>query len=240
MIIQKKFRASKYHKEERKMKRIFAVMAVLAAVALIGAGVAMAGISNTKHNLSNSASPSGRTYFATSTNEICVFCHTPHNSSGTQPLWNRAVNNTGFTTYGTTMAGTTTGATASSETMLCFSCHDGVSALDVLSNFPGSSTSITMNGANTLNASFAKLDKDLGNDHPVGIVYNAGTASLNTISNTVTGQATVRVLTANTLSGENAVSQVECSSCHDPHLEATSFLRVTNASSALCLACHNK
>ena len=101
------------------MKRIFAVMAVLAAVALIGAGIAMAGISNTKHNLSNSATPT-RTFYSTSTNEICVFCHTPHNASGTQPLWNRTVNNLGFTVYGTTLAGTTASATVSSGTLLCF------------------------------------------------------------------------------------------------------------------------
>lgn len=33
---------------------------------------------------------------------------------------------------------------------------------------------------------------------------------------------------------------VECASCHDPHTENTTFLRVQNTSSAVCLACHNK
>ena len=34
---------------------------------------------------------------------------------------------------------------------------------------------------------------------------------------------------------------VECASCHDPHTEANAtFLRVANASSAVCLACHDK
>lgn len=226
------------------MKRIFVVMAVLAAAALIGAGIAMAGISNTKHNLSNSATPT-RTFYstatATGTSEICVFCHTPHNASGTQPLWNRTVNNLGFTVYGTTLAGTTASATVSSGTLLCFSCHDGFTALNTLSNYPGSSTSVTMNNNQTLLTGFAVLGKDLRNDHPVGIVYNEGRASLKTITNIATGQTTVRVLTASTLSGQNAVSQVECSSCHDPHLDTNpSFLRVSNASSALCIACHNK
>ncbi len=222
------------------MKRIFVVMAVLAAVALIGAGIAMAGISNTKHNLSNSATPT-RTFSSTSTDEICVFCHTPHNASGTQPLWNKTVTTTGFTTYGNTLAGTTASATVSTTTLLCFSCHDGVTALNTLSNYPGSSTSVTMNNAGNLMTGYAVLDKNLTNDHPVGIVYNEGRASLKTITNIATGQTTVRVLTASTLSGQNAVSQVECSSCHDPHLDTNpSFLRVANASSALCLACHNK
>ena len=33
---------------------------------------------------------------------------------------------------------------------------------------------------------------------------------------------------------------VECASCHDPHTTQDLFLRVDNASSAVCLACHTK
>lgn len=33
---------------------------------------------------------------------------------------------------------------------------------------------------------------------------------------------------------------VECASCHDPHTENTTFLRVQNTGSAVCLACHIK
>lgn len=33
---------------------------------------------------------------------------------------------------------------------------------------------------------------------------------------------------------------VECASCHDPHTTTTTFLRVSNAGSAVCLACHVK
>lgn len=33
---------------------------------------------------------------------------------------------------------------------------------------------------------------------------------------------------------------VECASCHDPHSENTTFLRIANTNSAVCLACHNK
>ncbi|PKO90361.1 MAG: hypothetical protein CVU18_00935 [Betaproteobacteria bacterium HGW-Betaproteobacteria-12] len=33
---------------------------------------------------------------------------------------------------------------------------------------------------------------------------------------------------------------VECASCHDPHSENPTFLRVPNTQSAVCLACHNK
>lgn len=33
---------------------------------------------------------------------------------------------------------------------------------------------------------------------------------------------------------------VECASCHDPHSGNTTFLRIENTNSAVCLACHNK
>jgi predicted CXXCH cytochrome family protein len=33
---------------------------------------------------------------------------------------------------------------------------------------------------------------------------------------------------------------VECASCHDPHSENTTFLRIANTNSAVCLACHIK
>ncbi|WP_426417184.1 cytochrome c3 family protein [Aestuariirhabdus sp. LZHN29] len=33
---------------------------------------------------------------------------------------------------------------------------------------------------------------------------------------------------------------VECASCHDPHTDNTTFLRVVNTDSAVCLACHDK
>lgn len=33
---------------------------------------------------------------------------------------------------------------------------------------------------------------------------------------------------------------VECASCHDPHTTQTTFLRIANTGSAVCLACHSK
>ena len=41
-----------------------------------------------------------------------------------------------------------------------------------------------------------------------------------------------------TLAGAQAY--VECASCHDPHTETQTFLRIANTGSAVCLACHIK
>ncbi len=40
--------------------------------------------------------------------------------------------------------------------------------------------------------------------------------------------------------GEDVVVPfIECASCHDPHTETSTFLRVENRGSALCLSCHD-
>lgn len=46
-------------------------------------------------------------------------------------------------------------------------------------------------------------------------------------------------LTGDATSG-NYQPFVECASCHDPHTENATFLRIENTQSAVCLACHNK
>lgn len=104
------------------------------------------------------------------------------------------------------------------------------------------------------------IGTDLRNDHPVGIAYpttfNVGvdfhqptdldpgkTAYFDTNNNNRPDTKEIRMY--DTGNGY----EVECASCHDPHgvpsagagsLFIPSFLRVSNASSALCLTCHVK
>src|SRR3954468_19682487 len=72
--------------------------AAFALGALLTAGAANAGIANTKHNLSTSGT--GAVHVSTGTEEICVFCHTPHGSdtSAPVPLWNKQLPTTSYTT----------------------------------------------------------------------------------------------------------------------------------------------
>jgi len=126
----------------------------------------------------------------------------------------------------------------------CLSCHSPAGG------FPGA-------GATDFTA-FA-IGTDLRNDHPVGIRYpvaaGAGTdfkdpprkearlAYFDTNGNTRADPNEIRLYN----SGEGY--EVECASCHDPHgvpsagpgsvFNAT-FLRISNAGSAVCLSCHTK
>jgi len=160
--------------------------------------------------------------------EICITCHTPHNADTTvsdAPIWNHEITSETFTPYGTTMAGTVVGA-PNSMSLLCLSCHDGVTALD---SFGGTAGGTTIGG--TYN-----VGTDLTDDHPVSVTYvEANGLYPTTNSSGITGGTTIA---ADMLFSGN----VECSSCHDVHnkYSIAGLLKKSNAASALCLTCHNK
>ncbi|MBF0628370.1 MAG: cytochrome c3 family protein [Magnetococcales bacterium] len=88
---------------------------------------------------------------------------------------------------------------------------------------------------NLADKSFKPGVKDTLNSNPVWWIDTTGG------TNNVRDK-TDMILYTRTLSG---VVQpfVECASCHDPHnstAQPVSFLRMSNASSAVCLACHDK
>lgn len=146
---------------------------------------ALAGISATKHNLSTSGT--GTNKLTAGTDQICVFCHTPHGSdtSAAVPLWNKKLPSTTYLTYDQLNTSSLDGGVLAvgSVSLACLSCHDGTQAMDNLINAPGSGgynaagaspTGWTWAGVSTLNADPTKLGSDLKNDHPIGIEYCGG------------------------------------------------------------------
>lgn len=172
----------------------------LAALLLAFAGGASAqGIAGTKHNLGNTSTQvnrvTGSGNSATTTNEICVFCHTPHGADVTTPnappLWNKRLNTQStYTTYATLNTPSLDGEVlpVGSISVACLSCHDGTQAMDNIINAPGSGGydatgggaagrdyTWTAAGANgVMAAGIANLGTDLSNDHPIGIQYCGG------------------------------------------------------------------
>lgn len=139
----------KNQKSRSVLKRVTGAALVLLAGAGILGQDALAGIVNTKHNLSSTS-----TSTATRNNtfksdggsgEICVFCHTPHgaDTSASVPLWNRKLGAQGgatYTTYNSLGTSSLDGATApvGSVSLACLSCHDGTQAMNTMINQPGS------------------------------------------------------------------------------------------------------
>ena len=214
---------------------------MLALVCMVASGAAMAqlNIAGTDHDLSSNITAGPQ--------QICVFCHTPHNANlepglaGNAPLWNHAINSGqdyGFYTSPTMDA---TGAEISSisssdNSGLCMGCHDGTLARGALYNQPNNSGGeFDTSGISAITGS-ANLGTDLSNDHPVNFAYADAV-------DTDTELATeVAVDGLGYLDGNGFV---QCSSCHDPHTPGPDapdlyFMNETVAGSQLCADCHLK
>lgn len=163
------------------------------------------------------------TYQITGVTDRCVVCHLPHNQKTTlKPLWNHATG-TGYTMYGTTVAGNSPTSTPNDPTLRCLGCHDGSTKVDDFGGGPGSPSIVIASG------NVANVGKDLRDDHPVSILMQTGTG----------WQGTQSYAKLYPISGSN---YVECASCHDPHGSSTAtqgykFLRL-NAN--ICTDCHAK
>ncbi len=108
-------------------------------------GTIAGGIANTRHNLGTTGrvlhtDPTGGPADIEGRSEICIFCHTPHHGSTNAPLWNKGIQTTTYTTYGTTLGGNQADAQPGAASLACLSCHDGVNTFDSLINWPGKGT----------------------------------------------------------------------------------------------------
>lgn len=221
--------------------------ALILTVAVLVAGVAFgASIRNSKHDLS-STSTGGGTYKATNTNEVCVFCHTPHGArvAGAPnylPLWNRTAptsNSYGVYTSVTMNANMTTadfGGSTNSTSALCMGCHDGTVGVGTLIVPPKDAGGNALTNAATMVTGVANLGNTntaLTNDHPVNFTYDTALATADGgLYNPANTTAVSNLLFGGT---------VQCASCHDVHDPANvPFLRLSNGGSALCLTCHIK
>lgn len=166
----------------------WALAGLACAAGLAFTGMASAQIATTKHNLGTTGP--GPNKFG-GTDELCVFCHTPHgaDTSAAAPLWNRVISGTTYQTYDSLGTSTLDGKTApvGSVSIACMSCHDGTQAMNTVINAPGSgnynATGAPMAGAWTganqtggrISAGLiTNLTTDLRNDHPIGIQYAGG------------------------------------------------------------------
>jgi len=216
---------------------------------------------NSKHDLS-SGNTGTTQWQSTNESEICVFCHTPHRAiAGVKPLWNKTLpSNTTFTVYSSpTLDATPSPGLAGSSSLLCLSCHDGVTAMNALANntlvgqptmaggytamgqvyYPGS-VFAEFPGAN-IGEGYAGLPaNNLSNDHPIAFPYTASHPDVarGTLHNPDVQSSGL----GGTVSQKMLFNQkLECPSCHNAHNPTNQpFLRRTNAGSTLCFTCHNK
>ncbi|MBN4063252.1 hypothetical protein JYT79_00570 [Cardiobacterium sp. AH-315-I02] len=147
-------------------------------------GLANAGVVGSKHDLT--AATGGAQQLTAATDNVCVFCHTPHGSDTTAPvpLWNKVLTpGTAYQQYSDLQLPTFDSAEApvGSVSLACLSCHDGTQAMDVVINMPGtgghniSGAEIDGTGVGVMTGTpVPMLGVDLTNDHPISMQYAAG------------------------------------------------------------------
>jgi len=210
---------------------------LLAAAAMLLAAPAMAAISGTAHDLSSGSSGTNNG----ASDEICVYCHTPHGASAAvnAPLWNRTTVSSSNVYENATLDATVTAALVDgSDAALCLSCHDGSSMTVALNNPPNAGAAVT-GLANIAVGSPALIGTDLSNDHPVGFSFATAIATDTEIETKATIEGVAGMTGALSFGGGD---EMWCSSCHDVHgvTGVGQFLRIANTGSALCLTCHLK
>lgn len=247
---------------------LVALLGFLASVVVVHAK-GTPNVANTVHNLS-STNPDPLNPYVTDSPEVCVFCHTPHGGTTGRPLWNRNDPASTWQFYDSITLSATVAAvaTVNAESLMCLSCHDGSIAtnrvinptngltgfnapqatnllmgdamIETLSDYPLISSRIGAGNTDRWNGT-----GDLRDDHPISFNYKT-ILDLNQdpeLKPIATAQAAgVRFFPP----GSSTEYRVECSSCHDPHVDYisqpayTPFLITSNAGSNMCLGCHNK
>jgi predicted CXXCH cytochrome family protein len=239
------------------------------AALLVSASAGAQTITTTKHNF-QLATNAVRVAPGSPEDGLCVFCHTPHKGQASLLLWNHQLSTNNYSwadvTGGRTTGGTsypTNLRTWTGSTAKCLSCHDGTVSVGSLywanatpsPHIPMTGTDVNATGAIN-NPTYVIPDQatgaDLRGNHPVGVPYPYGNqaATYNGITSGpdvvlgewVAAPAGVKIFGAGGGGAPAAGSAgVECASCHNPHGTANRFmLRVTTASSQLCLSCHVK
>jgi len=202
---------------------LFALMAT--AVACNCANGQSQSIVDTPHNLS----AGGPNIIRANTEEqICIFCHTPHNASPIQPLWNRYLPVAAYSVYSSNSLDARPGQPTGSSKM-CLSCHDGTIAVgsvvsqDQIIQMAG--------GITTLPPGASNLGTDLADDHPISFAYDSLLVSKDLHLFDPAGLPTEVHLDLN--------RELQCTTCHNAHDNSYGqFLVLSNDNSALCRTCH--
>jgi len=201
--------------------RTWVLLALLPAAAAAAPGGELA---RSKHNLS--ASGPGQVK-ATGETRSCAFCHVAH--SGKPGGDNRPDSQVPHQTFRTGRAGALRGGNmVGGSSRMCLSCHDGTVAVGQMVKGRQAAMRGTEAGGR-LRVGKANLGLDLSGSHPVSFRPD----TLQKTRPPSPGDA-VKL---------DRNGQVQCISCHDPHVEdrdhqAGKFLVKGNRGSAICLSCH--
>lgn len=209
-------------------KLIVSAICLAAIFCSIGAIIIDAqSISGTAHNLGNTGPGPIK---ASTESRICVFCHAPHRTGGSAPLWNREDSRATYIVYNSPSLQASLGQPTGSS-RLCLSCHDGTIALGAIVS---DTNQIQFQGGTVfLPPGHSLLEADLSDDHPISFTYDNALA--------LSDQELVLPDNIPANIPLDHAGRMQCSSCHDAHTnDFGKFLRESPLFSQLCVGCHSK
>ena len=163
--------------------------------------------------------------------DSCAYCHAPH--SGSAGLWNQKLTTQTYTTYtSTTETNSGRQPKLGKESNECLSCHDGTVAVgDTLAY-----GQVTMRGSMNTQDVFGN---NMQLSHPFSLAWPLKD-NVDLAASLVANRRTADPTGAVRLVGGN----VECTSCHNPHIQAIdqvslNFLVRDSSKGQMCLACHD-
>ena len=160
--------------------------------------------------------------------QVCIFCHTPHNASPIRPLWNRYLPVDNYRIYASRALDAVPGQPTGSSKM-CLSCHDGTIALGVV--YSRTDPILLAGGVTFLPDGPSNLGTDLSDDHPISFRYDSALSAQD-----------AHLLDPALLPEEvqlDAFGELQCTTCHDAHDDSRgNFMVMHNLESQLCKACH--
>jgi predicted CXXCH cytochrome family protein len=208
------------------MRCVFVVIVLGAAACWAAVPLApQASIIASPHNLSTMGPGAIR---AAGEQEVCIFCHTPHNSTSIQPLWNRTLPVSQYQVYTSNSLKAKPGQPTGSS-KLCLSCHDGTIAVGSVHS--RNQPIMMAGGITTLLPGKGNLGTDLRDDHPVSFRFDTELVGKNPKLKSPLALPTGVHLDKN--------QELQCTSCHDAHNNSRGkFMVVDNTASQLCNSCH--
>jgi predicted CXXCH cytochrome family protein len=209
------------------------ILSLICVVALVP-GLALAQVSVDVLGMHNLSPASGASVYSQGSLG-CTFCHPPHSGlGGNTPLWNQKLSAQTYAPYTSTTyhqqgnTQPTLGVTSS----LCLSCHDGTVGVGQSAAYGQLPTTGTMKSIDSFGTT-------LTGSHPFSLVTPLKDAPSLVASLAAQGQTADPTHAVRLIKGS-----VECTSCHDPHVQnidkiAQNFLVRDSSNAQLCLACHD-
>jgi predicted CXXCH cytochrome family protein len=199
--------------------------AIILLVAAVSSGRGQESVVGSPHDLSVAGPGQIHALFE---EQVCIFCHAPHNATGQAPLWNRHLPPTHYRIYESSSMKASVDQ-PSGPSKMCLSCHDGSLALGLLASRPPNDPVVM--STRSIPPGPSNLTQDLADDHPIGFRYDRTLAARDRqLKNP-------DVVTPDLPLG--AHREMHCTTCHDAHDNSLGdFLRVPDVRSTICVACH--